>query len=115
MKTLIQGGYVVGYNGKEHIIFENGCVVYENEFINYVGFPNDPKAHYRLGYELLNSGELEKAETYFKGATNLDPYFILAFKDLAYVTSQLNDTKNAIKYYKQALKLDRNDKEEHEK
>ena len=43
MKTLIQGGYVVGYNGKEHIIFENGCVVYENEFINYVGFPNDPK------------------------------------------------------------------------
>ena len=36
MKTLIQGGYVVGYNGKEHIIFENVCVVYENEFINYV-------------------------------------------------------------------------------
>ena len=43
MKTLIQGGYVVGFNGVEHIIFENGCVVYENEFINYVGFPNNPE------------------------------------------------------------------------
>ncbi len=43
MKTLIQGGYVVGFNGVEHIIFEKGCVVYENEFINYVGFPNDPE------------------------------------------------------------------------
>ena len=43
MKTLIQGGYVVGYNGTEHIIYENGCVVYENEIIIFVGFTNDPK------------------------------------------------------------------------
>jgi 5-methylthioadenosine/S-adenosylhomocysteine deaminase len=43
MKTLIQGGYVVGYNGTAHIIYENGCVVYENELIIFVGFPNDPK------------------------------------------------------------------------
>jgi tetratricopeptide (TPR) repeat protein len=82
---------------------------YRRQSIN----PDDPKAHYRLGYEFLNAGELEKAKTYFKGATNLDPYFLLAFKELAYVTAQLNDTENAIKHYKQSLKLDRNDKEAH--
>ena len=43
MKTLIQGGYVVGYVSNAHVIFENGCVVFENEFIIFVGFPNDPQ------------------------------------------------------------------------
>ena len=43
MKTLIQGGFVVGYDGEQHVIYENGCVAYENEFIIFVGFPDDPQ------------------------------------------------------------------------
>ena len=38
MKTLIQGGYVVGFNGKSHEILKEGVVVFENETISFVGF-----------------------------------------------------------------------------
>ena len=37
MKTLIQGGYVVAFDGKAHKLIENGVVVYENDKIVYVG------------------------------------------------------------------------------
>jgi 5-methylthioadenosine/S-adenosylhomocysteine deaminase len=37
MKTLIQGGYVVGYDGKEHEIITDGVVVFENDRILFVG------------------------------------------------------------------------------
>ncbi len=37
MKTLIQGGWVVGHNGREHEIIEGGVVVVEDERIAYVG------------------------------------------------------------------------------
>jgi cytosine/adenosine deaminase-related metal-dependent hydrolase len=37
MKTLIQGGYVVGFNGKEHEIIIDGVVVFENGRILFVG------------------------------------------------------------------------------
>jgi 5-methylthioadenosine/S-adenosylhomocysteine deaminase len=43
MKTRIQGGYVVGYDGASHEILEGGCVVYEGERILFVGFPDDPQ------------------------------------------------------------------------
>ena len=76
--------------------------------------PDDPKAHYRLGDEFINKGEFEKAKTYFKGATNLEPYFALAFNELAYVTAKLKDTQVCIKYYKQSLKLNRNDENAHQ-
>ena len=38
MKTLIEGGYVVGFNGKEHEILKEGVVVFENDTISFVGF-----------------------------------------------------------------------------
>ena len=38
MKTLIRGGYVVGFNGKGHEILKDGTVVYENDTISFVGF-----------------------------------------------------------------------------
>ena len=31
MKTLIQGGYVVGFDGKEHEIIKDGVVVFDGE------------------------------------------------------------------------------------
>jgi cytosine/adenosine deaminase-related metal-dependent hydrolase len=37
MKTLIQGGYVVGFNGLEHEIIRDGVVVFENDRILFVG------------------------------------------------------------------------------
>ncbi|OGQ75430.1 MAG: hypothetical protein A3G94_01015 [Deltaproteobacteria bacterium RIFCSPLOWO2_12_FULL_60_16] len=37
MKTLVQGGYVVGFNGKEHEIIKDGVVVFENDRILFVG------------------------------------------------------------------------------
>jgi cytosine/adenosine deaminase-related metal-dependent hydrolase len=37
MKTLIQGGYVVSFNGKEHEIIKDGVVVFQNDRIDFVG------------------------------------------------------------------------------
>src|ERR1041384_4304313 len=37
MKTLIQGGYFVGFDGREHEIIKDGVVVYENDRVVYVG------------------------------------------------------------------------------
>jgi hypothetical protein len=34
MKTLIQGGYVVGFNGKNHEILKEGVVVFEKDTIS---------------------------------------------------------------------------------
>jgi len=37
MKTLIQGGWVVGYDGHGHELIPNGCVVFENDRLIHVG------------------------------------------------------------------------------
>ena len=37
MKTLIQGGWVVGFNGQAHEIIKDGVVVYEGNRIEFVG------------------------------------------------------------------------------
>jgi len=37
MKTLIQGGWVVGFNGQEHEVYEGGAVVYEDDCIIHAG------------------------------------------------------------------------------
>jgi 5-methylthioadenosine/S-adenosylhomocysteine deaminase len=37
MKTLIQGGYVVGFDGKAHEVIIDGVVVFENDRILFVG------------------------------------------------------------------------------
>ena len=37
MKTLIQGGYVVGFNSTEHEIFKDGVVVFEGNRIEFAG------------------------------------------------------------------------------
>ena len=38
MKTLIQGGYVVSFNGTSHEILKDGVIVFENDAITFVGF-----------------------------------------------------------------------------
>ncbi|HXG50443.1 MAG TPA: chlorohydrolase family protein [candidate division Zixibacteria bacterium] len=44
MKTLIQGGYVVGFDGREHEILRDGVVVFERDRIEFVGkeYPGKP-------------------------------------------------------------------------
>ena len=37
MKTLIQGGWVVGFDGNVHEIIKDGVVVYEGNRIEFVG------------------------------------------------------------------------------
>ena len=37
MRTLIQGGWVVGYDGKGHELIPNGTVVFEDDRIVHVG------------------------------------------------------------------------------
>lgn len=37
MITKVTGKYVIGYDGNDHVIFENGEVVYEDDTIIYVG------------------------------------------------------------------------------
>ena len=37
MKTLIQGGYVVGFNGTEHEVFKDGVVIFEGNRIEFAG------------------------------------------------------------------------------
>jgi len=39
MKTLIEGGWVVAFNGTSHEVYENGSVVYENDHIVHAGGP----------------------------------------------------------------------------
>ncbi len=41
MRTLIQGGWVVGYHGNDHELIPNGCVVFEDDRIVHVGGPFD--------------------------------------------------------------------------
>ena len=37
MRTLIQGGWVVGFDGNGHVLIPDGCVVFEGDQIVYVG------------------------------------------------------------------------------
>ncbi len=37
MRTLIQGGWVVGYDGRGHELIPNGCVVFEDDRVIHVG------------------------------------------------------------------------------
>lgn len=38
MKTLVKGGYIVGFNGNTHEILKDGSVVIEDDTISFVGF-----------------------------------------------------------------------------
>jgi 5-methylthioadenosine/S-adenosylhomocysteine deaminase len=37
MKTLIEGGWVVAFNGTSHEVYENGSVVFEDDCIVHAG------------------------------------------------------------------------------
>ena len=37
MRTLIQGGWVVGYDGHTHVLIPNGSLVFEGDRVIHVG------------------------------------------------------------------------------
>ena len=48
MKTLIEGGWVVAFNGTSHEVYANGSVVYENDRIVHAGGPYTGTVDMRL-------------------------------------------------------------------
>ena len=75
MKTLIQGGYVVGFNGAEHEIFKDGVVVFEGNRIEFVGkeyaLPVDKKIEARGC--LVSPGFID---THFHSGINASDYIL---------------------------------------
>ncbi|MBI4190993.1 MAG: amidohydrolase family protein [Betaproteobacteria bacterium] len=58
MRTLIQGGWVVGYDGRGHELIPNGCVVFEDDRVLYVGRKFDGQVDRRIdaGGKLVSPG-----------------------------------------------------------
>lgn len=75
MKTLIQGGYVVGFNGQEHEIIKDGVVVFEGGRILFVGKeysePVDKKIDVRGC--LVSPGLID---THFHSGSNAGDYLL---------------------------------------
>lgn len=75
MKTLIQGGYVVGFNGKEHEIIRDGVVVFENDRILFVGKRYDEPVDKKIEAKgcLVSPGFID---THFHSGINAGDYLL---------------------------------------
>ena len=75
MKTLIQGGYVVGFNGKEHEIIREGVVVFENDRIEFVGKAYAQPVDKTIGAKgcLVSPGFID---THFHSGINASDYIL---------------------------------------
>jgi tetratricopeptide (TPR) repeat protein len=67
---------------------------------------NDAAKRNDQGAEMLKQGKLEEALTQFQQAVVLDPGFLVAQQNLAYVYDQLGRADEAIVAYKRAIELD---------
>jgi len=58
MRTLIQGGWVVGHDGRGHELHRNGCVVFENDRVVHVGrrFEGQVDRRIEAGGKLVSPG-----------------------------------------------------------
>ncbi|MDY6846651.1 MAG: chlorohydrolase family protein [Chloroflexota bacterium] len=61
MKTKIKAQYVIGYQGNDHVIFENGELVYEDDRVIYVGhhYPGDVDQSMDAGKALVSPGFID--------------------------------------------------------
>jgi len=75
MKTLIQGGYVVGFNGKEHEILKNGVVVFDGDRIEFVGKAYDQPVDKKIAATgcLVSPGFID---THFHSGINASDYIL---------------------------------------
>jgi 5-methylthioadenosine/S-adenosylhomocysteine deaminase len=75
MKTLIQGGYVVGFDGKEHEIIKDGIVVFDANRIEFVGKDYPQPVDRKIDAEgcLVSPGFID---THFHSGINASDYIL---------------------------------------
>ncbi|MDH3443144.1 MAG: chlorohydrolase family protein [Deltaproteobacteria bacterium] len=75
MRTLIQGGYVVGFDGNEHEIIKDGVVVYDGNHIDFVGKDYDQPADAKIDAKgcLISPGLID---THFHSGINASDYIL---------------------------------------
>jgi glycosyltransferase involved in cell wall biosynthesis len=61
--------------------------------------PQDPWAHYKLGVELKNRGDLKRAEKEFEEAIKWAPSFTPAYRELEEILTTSRERKNLIKVW----------------
>ncbi|MFJ5956641.1 chlorohydrolase family protein [Paenarthrobacter sp. NPDC092416] len=61
MKTRIAGKYVIGFNDGDHVIYEDGCVIYDNEHIVYVGanYDGEVDENHEMGLSIISPGFID--------------------------------------------------------
>src|SRR2546429_9171265 len=76
MRTLIEGGWVVAFNGQSHEVHEAGSVVFENDRIVHAGGPYAGAADARLSArgQLVSPGFIN---THVHTAGNGGDYLLL--------------------------------------
>ena len=75
MKTLIQGGFVVGFDGKGHEVIRDGVVVFEKDRILFVGkqFPGPVDRRIEAKGCLITPGFID---THFHSGSNASDYLL---------------------------------------
>ncbi|MGG0848002.1 amidohydrolase family protein [Peribacillus simplex] len=61
MKTKLKGRYVIGYDGRDHVILENAEIVYEKDTILYVGknYPEEVDEVMDAGNAIISPGFID--------------------------------------------------------
>lgn len=61
MKTKVKGLYVIGFDGKDHIIYKSGEVVFEGDKIIFTGFdfPGEVEQTIDAGYSIVSPGFID--------------------------------------------------------
>jgi cytosine/adenosine deaminase-related metal-dependent hydrolase len=75
MKTLVQGGYVVGFDGKNHEILKDGVVVFEGDTLLFVGhsYPGTVDRTIDARRKLVTPGFIN---THIHANSNVGDYFL---------------------------------------
>src|SRR5689334_9571139 len=86
MKTLIQGGYVVGFDGREHEIIKDGVVVYENDRVAFVGKDYKDRVDKKIDAKgcLVSPGLID---THFHSGINASDYLLNEANKVDYFAS----------------------------
>src|ERR1043166_6364903 len=75
MKTLIQGGYIVGFDGEKHEITKGGVVVFDRDRIEFVGKEYTQPVDKKIDAEgcLVSPGFID---THFHSGINASDYLL---------------------------------------
>jgi cytosine/adenosine deaminase-related metal-dependent hydrolase len=58
MKTKVSARFVIGYQGQDHVVYENGEMVFEDDQVIFVGhnYPGEVDEHIQAGNAILSPG-----------------------------------------------------------